>query len=115
MAIEFKCRGKTWRGDPAEEGTALRRQAEGQDGQVGIYEDDEIEVREISVHVNPGDTNKFEEPVDGKGELQRILLEALTAEYAVPSSVLVRDLESESELALAGHQRSSGSTKGQYL
>jgi len=102
MAIEFKHRSKTYRADTPEEAARLVKLLREADRAEGIYSDDEYSEDGDPTYKKVWDLDTFMELMRNLGDLQKDFLESLFAKYQVPSSVVLKELGIDSEVALAG-------------
>ena len=102
MAIEFKHRSKTYRADTPEEAARLVKLLREADRSEGIYADDEYSEDGDPVYKKVWDLDTFMELMRNLGDFQKDFLESLFAKYQVPSSVILKELGIDSEVALAG-------------
>jgi hypothetical protein len=96
MAIEFKYKGTTWRADTAEEAVALRNELEKSDK---VFEPAFERMDQLSDFWTP---DRFMDVIGGIGPLQQRFLLAIRRKPGITSSELVKSLDVESEVALAG-------------
>jgi hypothetical protein len=97
MAIEFKHNGRIWRADTPEEARTLRKQLE-LDDQLTLEDGDEPS-KMIEPVWTPDNVLEF---LKSAGTLQKSFLRVLFEGSWVPSDIVLKKLELDSEVAFAG-------------
>jgi hypothetical protein len=96
VAIEFKYKGTIWRADTAEEAVALRNELEKSDK---VFIPPHGEMDEAARFWTP---DRFMDVITGIGDLQRQLLVTIREHPNITGRELVRQLDLDSEVSLAG-------------